>query len=1067
MLRVVTGRFHPHLESALFDHIQRAKAVDPFAPLAVLVPSKPLVDRVRWFLAIEKGLSLLNVHILTFHQLALRLSDEARQLAGTVPPLQVVDELFFEQLVRHIVRSRFSSLAPLQHIGHSSGTWGALWSTVRDLNDAGVDPAEALRGLSEGYFGQEDADWLQALFSLYATVKETNKTLKLGTPDDLSESLIPFVPASPYIMTLCHVFYYGIYDLTQVQLSFFEAVIKAAPATLFFPLDDQPTFQFARRFFDRSIQPLVHAPDAIVRLKETQLNGLPTSCVVPTMTVRSVVGVEEELASTCRLILELVEINGYRFEDIGVVVRALDPYCSSLQSIFARHRIPFTATIGRPLIHEPLCKTIHQLASLPLNDYYRTAVLDVVTSPLYWSRLCEESPDHVRPDLWRLLVPTLHITRGVEEWARLEAAAHAAVEIETGQEEGGVAKPLDVPPPVVQLLWRVVSQLLSDCAALPTSGTVGQLVDAFQRLIGQHLHRPSMNDEAPLDSQESHLAIVWDTLDRVFNTTTLLDAISGEVTWAEFVALFIHALGRTTVSLIDTEHQGVAVLDVMAARGMPFKALIVLGLNDKVFPRYIREDPFLRDRHRRVLDATMGFKIDEKLGGYEEEEVLFTLLQQAATQRLYLCYQRADDQGRALAPSPYLAEANHLCGFKEVPVEAIPRRLTNRVAQRPTIRTFFPPVDLALWVAMNGQDAAPLLQSVGRDVESFRHGVAALGRLEDDSPTLTPHDGVTGTLVPHWSRILERGLAPTSLERYARCPFQYFASDVLRIEPIRVPLVPELDAELLGTVCHAALRRCYEQLLQTGWPIEPVTDDTIAWCIHSAVEQAAAEYEASGRTGYYILWEQAKDMIIALVSSAVDSDQEGQAEDSFIPVAFEVDAEGTVPDLTVGEAGPLKIRGRVDRIDRRPDSDGLRIIDYKFKIGSAIKAKDRNLAQSALRGYRLQPALYVCLSIPGQPKPSQVQLFFLAPHWSTSIARSTFDAKIWSSEVGSRLRETLSTLVEGIQSGRFFILPDSYCDTCEFRVSCRREHTPTWWRAYRASEPKVLRALRSQRVKDV
>jgi ATP-dependent helicase/nuclease subunit B len=1066
MLRVVTGRFHPHLESALLDHIQRAKALDPFAPLAVLVPSNPLVDRIRWLLTVEHGLSLLNVHILTFHQLALRLSDEARQQAGTTPPFQVVDELFFEQLVRHIVRSRLSILAPLQHIGHSSGTWGALWATIRDLKDAGVDPAEVLRGLSEGYFGREDEAWLQALFSLYAAVTETGKALQIGTPDDLAESLIPFVPASPFITTLRHALYYGFYDLTQVQLSFFEAVSKAAPTTLFFPLDDQLAFRFARRFFDRHIQPLVPAPDAIVRLMETEPNGSPAPHAAPTLTVRSVVGVEEELASTCRLILDLVETNGYRFEDIGVVVRTLDPYRATLQSAFDRHRVPFTATIGRPLIHEPFCKTIHQLASLPLNDYYRAAVLDVVTSPLYWSQLCEEFPDHVRPDLWKLVVPALHITRGVDEWARLEAAGRAAVEIAAGQEEAGAAEPLHVPPPVVRLLWQVVSQLLGDCAALPTSGTVSRLVGVFQRLIGQHLRRPSAMDEVPQDSHEAHLAHVWDALDRVFSTMTQLEAIGDELTWAEFVELFTHVLDRTTVPLIDREHQGVAVLDVMAARGVPFKALIALGLNDKVFPRYIREDPFLRDRHRRVLDATMGFKIDEKLGGYEEEAVLFTLLLQAATQRLYLSFQRADDQGRALAPSPYLAEAGRLCGLEGAPAEAIPRRLTDRVAQRPAIRTFLPPEDLALWVAMNGQDAAPLLEAVGRDAESFRHGMTALSHLEDDGPTLTPHDGVMGTPAPHWSRVLEWGLAPTPLERYARCPFQYFAADVLRIEPIRVPLVQELDAALLGTVCHAALRRCYEQLLPTGWPREPVTDDTIAWCIHSSVEQAAAEYEAGGRTGHYVLWELAKDMIVALVSSAVDADQEAQAEDPFIPVAFEVDAEGTVPDLMTGESGPLKIRGRVDRIDRRPGSDGLRIIDYKFKIGAAIKTEDRNLAQSALRGYRLQPPLYACLNIPGQPKPSQVQLFFLAPHWSTSIARSTFDAAVWSSEVGSRLRGTLRTLVEGIQSGRFFILPDSYCDTCEFRVGCRREHTPTWWRAHRAPEPKVLRALRTQRVKD-
>jgi ATP-dependent helicase/nuclease subunit B len=1066
MLRVVTGRFHPHLESALLDHVQRAKAIDPFTPLAVLVPSKPLVERIRRLLAVEQGLSLLNVHLLTFHQLALHLSEEARNQAETAPPVQVVDELFFEQLVRHILRSRLPTLAPLQHLSHSSGTWGALWSTIRDLKDAGVDPAEALGGLAEGYFGEEDAARLQALFTLYAAVKETGKALQLGTPEDLAESLIPFVPASPFITTLRHVFYYGFYDLTQVQLSLFEAVSKTAPTTLFFPLSDQPTFRFARRFFNRSIQPLVPAADAVVRVAESQPKGSPTFPPAPTLTVRSVVGVEEELASTCRLILDLVETNGYRFEDIGVVARTLEPYRSSLQSIFNRHRVPFTTTIGCPLIHEPLCKTILQLGSLPLNDYGYRTVLDIVTSPFYRSQLCEQFPDHVRPDFWKLVVPALHITRGREEWERLKSAGRTAVEIETRQEESGAAGSLDVPQPVVWLLWQIVSELLDDCAALPPSGTIGGLMDVFQRLIGQHLRLPPMNDEAPQDSHESRLALVWKALNRVFSTLTQLEAIGDELTWAEFIEMCSYAVDRATVPFFDIEHRGVAVLDVMAARGVPFKSLIVLGLNDKVFPRYIREDPFLRDRHRRVLDGTMGFKIDEKLSGYEEEAVLFTLLQQAATQRLYLLFQRADNEGRALAPSPYLALANRLCGLERGPVEAIPRRLTDQVSQRPAIRMFLPPEHLAVWVAEIGQDAAPLMQALGRDADLFRHGMAALRRLEDDSPTLTPYDGVTGTLAPLWSRVMEEGLAPTPLERYARCPFQYFAADVLRVEPIRVPLIKDLDAALLGTVCHAALRRCYQQLILTGWPAEPVTDDTIAWCIHSAVEEVAAEFESTGRTGHYVLWELAKNMIVSLVSSAVDADQEAQAEDQFIPVAFEVNAEGTVPGLTVGEAGPLKIRGRVDRIDKRPGSDSLRIIDYKLKSGSAIKAEDRHLAQSALRGYRLQAPLYACLRFPGHPPPSQVQLFFLASHWSTPVTRSTFDAAIWSSEVGSRLRETLRTLVEGIQSGRFLIVPDGYCDRCEFRVSCRREHTPTWWRAYRSPESKSLRALRSRRVKD-
>jgi ATP-dependent helicase/nuclease subunit B len=252
-------------------------------------------------------------------------------------------------------------------------------------------------------------------------------------------------------------------------------------------------------------------------------------------------------------------------------------------------------------------------------------------------------------------------------------------------------------------------------------------------------------------------------------------------------------------------------------------------------------------------------------------------------------------------------------------------------------------------------------------------------------------------------------------------------------------------------------------LLPVGWPANPVTDDTIDWCIETAVEQAAGECETLQRTGHYLLWELAKAQIVDLITAAVDADTLAQADEPFTPIAFEVDAQGVVAEVP-GWPMPLKVRGRIDRVDRHRESGALRIIDYKLKIGKSITAEDRQLVQSAVRGYRLQPPLYARFRLPDYGTIREVQLFFLAPHWSNPIARSTFDCAVWSSEAGSMLRNTVRRLITDIQNGRFFILPDSYCDTCEFRVACRREHSPTWWRASRAAESKALAALRTLQV---
>ena len=1051
MLSVVTGRFHPSLESALVNHIQKIKAVDVWSQVAIVVPSKPLLDRIRWLLAIEHQLAFVNVHFLTFHQLALRLAEETH-CEGTGNPPRVVDELFFEYLVRHLVQRRLAEQPALRHLGRSFGTWAGLWSTVRDLNDGGVDPATALRAVEEGYFDQDDADWLRALFSLHAAVKEVGRGFHQVTVDDLTEAVLPVVGTSPFLRSLSHVAYYGFYDLTQIQLSMFQAVSGTIPSTLFFPLATDSSFNFARRFFDRHIQPLLKSNDALVDAEDSREASAGVD-----VALRSVVGQEEELALACRTILDLVETHGYRFDEIGVVARTLDPYHSAARAIFDRHRIPFSTTARRPLIHEPLCKTLLQLAALWANDFHRAAVLDLVTSPFYKMAHLSGRFDRCRsyrPEQWKLVLEALHITHGLDEWKRLEDASQSALEWEFEDDAAGTMGSVKVAPDVIGLLWETVSALLNSYTTLPTRGTIGSLLLAFQELTANHVHR----------SEEE--TAIWIAVDQALAAVGELDAIGEDITWADLAELLALAFQRAAIPMEDTPHQGVRLLDAMTARGLPFKALFVLGLNDKVFPRYVREDAFLRDRHRRVLDSTLGFKIDEKLAGYDEERLLFSLICGSANRRLYLSFQRADDAGRMLAASPYIGGELHRFGSDDVEVEMVPRRLTDRIKQRPAISRFLPLEDLAQWMAAQGGDPTELLHATGRDAVLFRRGVEALEVIEDDRAALTAFDGMTGPLKNHWARIAERGLAPTPLERYASCPFRYFSADVLRLEPVRVPPSDEPDARLLGTVCHAALRRCYELLLPTGWPVKPVTNDTIDWCVETAVAQAAADQEIFHRTGHYLLWELAKNQIIDIVTAAVDDDTGAYHHEPFIPIGFEVDADGNMDDLPMNTPSTLRVRGRLDRVDRHRISGALRVIDYKFTVGNSMKPQDRNLLQSAVKGYRLQPPMYARLSVPNHGRVHEVQLFYLAPHWPTPVVRATFKTDLWSSGSGTSLRTTFAQLVNGLRNGTFFILPDTYCETCDYRVACRREHTLTAWRASRAAEAKAMTLLRASRVND-
>ena len=117
MLQVVTGPFHPDLELALVEEVRQLKQADPLTPLAVVVPSAALLQHLRELLVLQQGLPLLNVYFLTFHGLALRLSDEqtmAGDPAETNGRLELEEDLFFEYILSRVGSCNLPGVAPLR-----------------------------------------------------------------------------------------------------------------------------------------------------------------------------------------------------------------------------------------------------------------------------------------------------------------------------------------------------------------------------------------------------------------------------------------------------------------------------------------------------------------------------------------------------------------------------------------------------------------------------------------------------------------------------------------------------------------------------------------------------------------------------------------------------------------------------------------------------------------------------------------------------------------------------------------------------------------------------------------
>jgi ATP-dependent helicase/nuclease subunit B len=1072
MFNVITGPFHPTLESTLVQEIQQLKSSDSLASIAIVVPSETLRHRVQWLLCVEHQCSLFDVHFLTFYQLARRLQHEQAlcNQEKEVVRFELVHDLCFEHLLNSLAKKYARSFGGLTISGVTTGTGKALWRTIRDLKEAMVDPKIALQGVQEGLFEEDERQKLQNLFTVYAMVQEASRTMNIGSADDLASLMIPWVGQSKFLSRIHRVCYYGFYDLTQVQLSLFEAIAAKSRVTVYFPLSDGPAFSFARRFFERHFcsggQPERDQEDRASDLTTPTGNGGSQQ-----VTVIHTVGPEDELSVVCKEIMKLVETHQYSYDDIGIVVRNFEPYQSSLRRTFEQHRIPFTSSATVPVTQEPLIKNLIQLSSLPLTDFFWRDVLDILTSPWYRLDRFGVTREDIQPELWHQAVRTRGIHRGQDHWSQLTSLMQVGANQEMGQElPKGENDGAGIDPTPIQLLDRIITELIGDCRALPTQGTIGDLTQAFLSLAKTHLALPGLSESRCESLYEiPNQTVLVEAIQQALAVLQDMHVVKEIVTWEQWAQLFDRALNACTIAMEPDLHAGVRVLDAMSARGLPFRALFLMGLNEKVFPRFIREDAFLRDRPRRVLEETFGYKIDEKLAGYDEEQLLFSLLAQAARHRFYLVYQRADKEGRPLAPSPFLTEyQSPIHESIPHPEIVVPRRLSDRFRHPVFGSNFLTKEELGLKLIFQGYHPGGLLEKAGREPQLFQNGWESLQEIERQDRRLGNYDGMIHSSDTYWQECVRKGVTPTSLEVYARCPFQYFATRVLRVNSVRAKMLEELPASSLGDLCHAVLHRSYRQLMVEGWPER----ETPLQKVIMIAEEVLSRYAANNATGYFLTWQLTKDIIIQLVTSAVEADLQAYRQYGFRPMAFEVNAEGQFTTLGSPFAN-IKVRGRLDRIDFRDDPPSLRIVDYKFQAGSRMRSRERDLLLSGIRGSHLQPPLYALMNTfhdqqlnfetDGQGlQPEGVDFVYLAPRWEAKIVRSEFDAASWKGASGRQLKNTIQKLLEGVQSGRYFILPGEYCRHCEVSTACRRNHRPTWVRSHGASQARQLRQLRTQ-----
>ncbi len=1039
-MKIVLGPYHPQLEDALVKEIRGRREKDPLAPLLVVVPSEKLRQRLKVLLTEERGLGLLNFRILSFSQLTRELLQEAH---GTEPAVR--DETFMEEALKRVLpaQGRFARIID------NEGGCAALWQSLRDLKDAMVDPEPALEALLEGHFGGRERTALGDLFELYRQVKLRFPEWQARDHQDLDGLAAAEAPLSRWLGRFERICYYGFYELTQTQLELFRSISANFPVTLFYPLaQGHPDWSFAQDFHDRYLRGLAGADEVVDLLDGGAGNGAGPA---PRREVLSCASPRDEVLAVAKQLLRLVEEEGLDFRHAGVVARTLDPYLPWIREIFPAHGIPYHTPAREPLNRFQRVRAALALLDLPVRDYPRAGVVDLLASHHFNFAEVPGSVADPRPELWDVATRWLGIGRGMGEWRRLERYRDTGLDLSLVDEEDE-GRRLRVEPEQTGTLMDTVEALHADLSALPREGAWSDLAARWRAIIDRFL--PPIPDE---NEPEMTRAI-----DETFDGLAALDAVGGKVALPDFVAALRKALDRGSVPLMRVPVPGVQVLDAGAARGIPFRALFLVGMNEGVFPRTIREDPFLPDRARRTLETVLGYKISSKLAGYDEEKLLFALLSGSAAERLCCTWPRADSAGRALAPSWYLRAVSPAMDA-DTSSRSIPKSVLGKRDAPPfDDPRWLLPEELSVRRALCGEDPRPQALIAGASMETFERSLAAIRALDDPAGAPGPFDGVTGPLPEAWRQLLEHRISPTTLEAYGRCPFQYFAGRVLRLERLERPeWTAPVQALEQGQICHDILQAFYDD------PDRAFGDAWREW-LDSAGARVLSAFEKRSPTGYPAAWETAKEDLLAMLREAVRADRQEMAGSGFRPVGLERDLRAQLDTEWPEDLRGLPLQGRLDRVDHDAHSGRYRVIDYKYKSGKEPGTVDKNPVLAAVQGRRLQLPVYLLLAAGdeiGRQAPPGTAIdaawYFLAPRWDQGpLVAKEFTGQSWRQPDGKKIRDTVTRLLRGIRNGEFPPVRGDYCRFCQVSEICRKDHFPSATRAARHPAAEALARMR-------
>ncbi len=707
-------------------------------------------------------------------------------------------------------------------------------------------------------------------------------------------------------------------------------------------------------------------------------------------------------------IRRLVRDRGYSFGEIALVGRDVASYRARVERVFPEFDIPVD-TGNKPLSGAAMARTLGACLSAMRTGWQRTDVIRLLKS-----EYLSEDEDAVRKAcLVDVSAKKIALFEGRTRWLSKWAEDDDFLDFRTE---------------TLQPLADFEDALKNSAGTMGRTAAVGELVKRFQQ----------RKDDGAMQAEDS---AATHAISQILDDLVTADRLLGkDQDRADFMDLLQMSIAAASVPAVRAASDVVSLISTNALGGQRFRAVFVTGLLEKVFPRQVSEDSFLRDRERAFLNSSadrvcLSLASDRQ----DAERLAFYSAVSCATERLYLCYPLADEAAKDSLPSFYVDEIRKLFSGSIPTAKRDVSDLVPPVAQaecpaelrRSFIYFLANPVNSSL------AEQAGLYRCFS-DEDAKLIAESALGSQEK------PASLTQSTVLKHLTED-GKSYTCTELEAYAACPFMHFCGHTLRLDSVQEDVGP-MD---FGSLLHNALCAVFTHFRKrAGRPIA-LTELDIGDVLHVASQLFNDQFKDNRRLmnlpKYEIeivkrsLWLCLKRYLRAEYRNPYPG---------FVPEFFELqfgkssrkdrdfDDKSTEQRLAVetGDGPPVRIVGKMDRLDT--SEAGAMIIDYKLGSGTDITGFEKGLVLQAMI-YALAVRDIFGLNPVGTEyrtlKKWDPKGYYVG---ETGPKNRTFTPEEFDEKL-EQCKDYVREIAKGIRCGAIAVEPKLCKDYCGFKSVCR------------------------------